>query len=200
MQENAHGLARYAVICQENGLVPIVEPEVLSDGNHDIKKCAAVTERVLATVYKALSDHKVLLEGTLLKPNMVTPGADGLKVAPEQVAGYTLQCLQRCVPVAVPGVMFLSGGQSEEEATKNLNAINAMNAVKPWSLSFSFGRALQHSAIRTWGGRRENVAEAQRVFTSLCRANSEASLGNYRGSLDKSGGSSESLYVRDYKY
>ncbi|KAI5080705.1 hypothetical protein GOP47_0003888 [Adiantum capillus-veneris] len=200
MQENAHGLARYAVICQENGLVPIVEPEVLADGNHDIKKCAAVTERVLATVYKALSDHKVLLEGTLLKPNMVTPGAGGPKATPEQIAGYTLQCLQRTVPVAVPGVMFLSGGQSEEEATVNLNAINAMNAVKPWVLSFSYGRALQHTALRIWGGRRENVPEAQRVFASICQANSNASMGNYQGCSNSPMGSSENLHIANYKY
>ncbi|MCO5572756.1 hypothetical protein L7F22_026515 [Adiantum nelumboides] len=200
MQENAHGLARYAVICQENGLVPIVEPEVLSDGNHDIKKCAAVTERVLATVYKALSDHRVLLEGTLLKPNMVTPGTGGPKATPEQIAGYTLQCLQRTVPVAVPGIMFLSGGQSEEEATLNLNAINTLNAIKPWVLSFSYGRALQHTPLRIWGGRRENVPEAQRVFATLCCSNSNASTGNYQASSNSSVGFSDSLHIANYKY
>ncbi|KAG5550545.1 hypothetical protein RHGRI_015491 [Rhododendron griersonianum] len=121
IQQNAQGLACYARICQDNGLVPIVEPEVLTDGSHDIKKCAAVTETVLAACYKALNDHHVLLEGTLLKPNMVAPGSDSPKVAPEVIAGYTVTALLRTVPAAVPGIVFLSGGQSEEEATINLN-------------------------------------------------------------------------------
>ncbi|KAK6126345.1 hypothetical protein DH2020_039917 [Rehmannia glutinosa] len=137
INENANGLARYAIICQENGLVPIVEPEILVDGPHDINKCADVTERVLAACYKALNDHHVLLEGTLLKPNMVTPGSDSAKVAPEVIAEYTVRALQRTMPPAVPAVVFLSGGQSEEQATVNLNAMNKLKTKKPWSLTFS---------------------------------------------------------------
>ncbi|KAJ6673547.1 FRUCTOSE-BISPHOSPHATE ALDOLASE [Salix viminalis] len=159
IHENAYGLARYAVICQENGLVPIVEPEILVDGSHDIEKCAAVTERVLAACYKALNDHHAILEGTLLKPNMVTPGSDAPKVAHEVIAEYTIRALQRTVPPAVPAIVFLSGGQSEEEATLNLNAMNKLNTKKPWSLSFSFGRALQQSTLKAWAGKPENVGE-----------------------------------------
>ncbi|GLJ08201.1 hypothetical protein SUGI_0083990 [Cryptomeria japonica] len=199
IQQNAHGLARYAIICQENGLVPIVEPEVLTDGPHDIKKCAEVTERVIAACYKALNDHHVLLEGTLLKPNMVTPGSDGPKVSPEVIAEYTVTALQRTVPVAVPGIVFLSGGQSEEEATKNLNAMNKLNTIKPWTLSFSFGRALQQSTLKTWAGKKENVGAAQKAFLVRCKANSEATLGKYGGDAGV-GLATESLHVKDYKY
>ncbi|KAL9444764.1 hypothetical protein AB3S75_017864 [Citrus x aurantiifolia] len=199
IQQNAQGLARYAIICQENGLVPIVEPEVLTDGSHDIKTCAAVTETVLAAVYKALNDHHVLLEGTLLKPNMVAPGSDSPKVAAEVIAEYTVTALRRTVPPAVPGIVFLSGGQSEEEATVNLNAMNKLEVLKPWTLSFSFGRALQQSTLKIWGGKKENVAKAQDAFSVRCKANSEATLGKYTG--DSAGGlASESLYVKGYKY
>ena len=197
--ENANGLARYAIICQENGLVPIVEPEILVDGPHDIEKCAAATEIVLAAVYKALSDHHVLLEGTLLKPNMVTPGSDSAKTTPEEIAKYTVRALQRTVPPAVPGIMFLSGGQSEEEATRNLNAMNALDTKKPWTLSFSFGRALQAHTLKTWGGKKENVGAAQGVLLARCKANSDAVLGKYGG--DAAGaGAEESLHVKGYKY
>ncbi|KAK1300601.1 Fructose-bisphosphate aldolase cytoplasmic isozyme [Acorus calamus] len=154
IHENAYGLARYAMICQENGLVPIVEPEILVDGSHDIDRCAYVTERVLAACYKALNDHHVLLEGSLLKPNMVTPGSDAKKVSPEVIAEYTVRTLLRTVPAAVPAIVFLSGGQSEEQATLNLNAMNKLKGKKPWSLSFSFGRALQQSTLKAWAGRR----------------------------------------------
>jgi len=200
IQENANGLARYAIICQENGLVPIVEPEILVDGPHDIKTCAAITERVLAACYKALNDHHVLLEGTLLKPNMVTPGSDAPKVTPEVIAEYTIRALQRTVPPAVPGIMFLSGGQSEEEATLNLNAMNKLQTKKPWTLSFSFGRALQASTLKTWAGKTENIPAAQAAFLSRCKANSEATLGKYAGDSSKGNGVSESLHVKDYKY
>lgn len=200
INENANGLARYAIICQENGLVPIVEPEILVDGPHDIKKCADVTERVLAACYKALNDHKVLLEGTLLKPNMVTPGSDAKKVAPEVVAEYTVRALQRTMPPAVPAVVFLSGGQSEEEATVNLNAMNQLKTKKPWSLSFSFGRALQQSTLKAWAGKEENVKKAQEAFLARCKANSEATLGTYKGGAALSEGAAESLHVKDYKY
>lgn len=200
IHENAYGLARYAVICQENGLVPIVEPEILVDGTHDINKCAEVTERVLAACYKALNDHHVLLEGTLLKPNMVTPGSDSPKVSPEVIAEYTVKALQRTVPAAVPAVVFLSGGQSEEEATLNLNAMNKFKGKKPWALSFSFGRALQQSTLKAWAGKDENIKKAQDAFISRCRANSHATLGAYKGDATLGEGASESLHVKDYKY
>ncbi|XP_073150822.1 fructose-bisphosphate aldolase 5, cytosolic [Henckelia pumila] len=199
IQQNAQGLARYAIICQENGLVPIVEPEVLTDGSHDIKKCAAVTETVLAAVYKALNEQHVLLEGTLLKPNMVTPGSDSPKVTPEVIAEYTVAALRRTVPPAVPGIVFLSGGQSEEEATSNLNAMNKLDILKPWTLSFSFGRALQQSTLKIWGGKTESVGKAQRTFLERCKANSDATLGKYAGGSGDSL-ASESLFVKGYKY
>nr|ABK22375.1 unknown [Picea sitchensis] len=199
IEQNAQGLARYAIICQENGLVPIVEPEILTDGSHDIHKCAAVTENVVAAVYKALNDHHVLLEGTLLKPNMVLPGTDGPKAPPEEIAEHTVRALQRTVPAAVPGIVFLSGGQSEEEATLNLNAINACKTKKPWTLSFSFGRALQQSTLKTWAGKAENLGAAQKAFLARCKANSEATLGKYAGGAG-AGLATESLYVKDYKY
>ncbi|KAK1392521.1 Fructose-bisphosphate aldolase [Heracleum sosnowskyi] len=200
INENANGLARYAIICQENGLVPIVEPEILVDGSHDINKCADVTERVLAACYKALNDHKVLLEGTLLKPNMVTPGSDSGKVAPEVIAEHTVRALQRTMPPAVPAVVFLSGGQSEEEATVNLNAMNKLKTKKPWSLTFSYGRALQQSTLKAWGGKAENIEKAQKAFLARCKANSEATLGTYQGDAPLGEGAAESLHVKDYKY
>ncbi|KAI4378683.1 hypothetical protein MLD38_016127 [Melastoma candidum] len=200
IHENAYGLARYAMICQENGLVPIVEPEILVDGSHSIEKCADVTERVLAACYKALNDHHVLLEGTLLKPNMVTPGSDAPKATPQVIAEHTVRALQRTVPPAVPAVVFLSGGQSEEEATVNLNAMNQLKGKKPWSLSFSFGRALQQSTLKTWAGKKENIPKAQAAFLTRCKANSEATLGTYKGDAVLAEGASESLHVKDYKY
>lgn len=200
IHQNAYGLARYAVICQENGLVPIVEPEILVDGSHSIETCAAVTERVLAACYKALNDNKVMLEGTLLKPNMVTPGSEASKVAPEVIAEYTVRALQRTVPAAVPAIVFLSGGQSEEEATRNLNAMNQLKTKKPWSLSFSFGRALQQSTLKAWGGKKENVETARAAFLARCKANSEATVGTYKGDAKLAEGASESLHVSNYKY
>ncbi|KAJ1695941.1 hypothetical protein LUZ63_012639 [Rhynchospora breviuscula] len=197
---NAQGLARYAIICQENGLVPIVEPEILVDGPHDIDRCAYITEIVLAACYKALNDQRVLLEGTLLKPNMVTPGSDSPKVAHEVIAEYTVRALQRTVPPAVPAIVFLSGGQSEEEATRNLNAMNKLEGKKPWSLTFSFGRALQQSTLKAWAGKAENVEKARKAFLTRCKANSEAVLGKYAGDAAGGEGVSESLHVKDYKY
>lgn len=199
INENANGLARYAIICQENGLVPIVEPEILVDGSHSIERCAAITENVLAACYKALNDHHVLLEGTLLKPNMVTPGSDSPKVSPEVIAEHTVRALQRTVPAAVPAIVFLSGGQSEEQATINLNAMNKLQTKKPWSLTFSFGRALQQSTLKAWAGKEENVKHAQEVFYGRCKANSEATLGKYEGGAAVEG-ATESLHVKDYKY
>ncbi|CAI9097808.1 OLC1v1034305C1 [Oldenlandia corymbosa var. corymbosa] len=199
INENANGLARYAIICQQNGLVPIVEPEILVDGSHDIDKCADVTERVLAACYKALNDHHVLLEGTLLKPNMVTPGSKSAKATPEKIAEYTVRALQRTMPPAVPAVVFLSGGQSEEEATLNLNAMNKLQTKKPWSLTFSFGRALQQSTLKTWAGKTENLQKAQAAFLARCKANSQATLGKYEGSSVPAE-ALESLHVEGYKY
>lgn len=199
VHENAYGLARYALICQQNGLVPIVEPEILVDGPHDIEKSAEVTERVLAACYKALNDHKVMLEGTLLKPNMVTPGSDAKKVTPEVIAEYTIRALQRTVPPAVPAIVFLSGGQSEEEATINLNAMNKYQGKKPWTLTFSYGRALQSSTLKVWAGKADNASKAQANFLARCKANSEATLGQYKGDA-KTDGASENLHEKDYKY
>ncbi|CDI83988.1 fructose-1,6-bisphosphate aldolase, putative [Eimeria acervulina] len=197
--EVAYGLARYASICQQNRLVPIVEPEILTDGAHDITTCARVTEKVLAAVFKQLSDQGVMLEGALLKPNMVTPGADcPTKAKPEEVAFFTVRSLARTVPPALPGVTFLSGGQSEEEATLNLNAMNKMGP-HPWALSFSYGRALQASTLQAWGGNNENKAKAQEVLLKRAKANSEAQLGTYAG--DAAGtGAGKSLYEKNYVY
>uniref|UniRef100_A0A8D0ER55 Fructose-bisphosphate aldolase n=1 Tax=Strix occidentalis caurina TaxID=311401 RepID=A0A8D0ER55_STROC len=163
--ENANVLARYASICQQNGIVPIVEPEILPDGDHDLKHCQYITEKVLAAVYKALSDHHVYLEGTLLKPNMVTPGhACTKKYSPEEIAMATVTALRRTVPPAVPGITFLSGGQSEEEASLNLNAINRCPLARPWALTFSYGRALQASALKAWAGKKDNTKAAQEEY------------------------------------
>lgn len=199
IHEISHGLARYAVICQENGLVPIVEPEIMMDGTHSLQRCQDATEHVLATVFKYLNDHKVLLEGALLKPNMVTPGHESAeyKTTPAAAIGKaTVTALQRTVPPALPGVCFLSGGQSETEASANLNAINAFPGKKPWSLTFSYGRALQGSAIESWGGKKENIEAGQKAFLARAKANSEAQLGK----LQVEKGSGSDLYEANYKY
>lgn len=199
--QNAYTLARYASICQENGLVPIVEPEVLMDGKHNINTSAKVTERVLAAVFKALNDQHVLLEGILLKPNMVVPGYDSeehWKVSSEVIAKYTVRVLRNTVPPAVPGIVFLSGGQSEDEASRNLAYMNKVKANSPWALSFSFGRALQASTLQAWKGKKANVAAAQKEFFKRARINSEAASGRYEAA---SGGSaSKSLIVKNYVY
>eukprot|EP00455_Lapot_gusevi_P051065 TRINITY_DN752_c0_g1_i3.p2 TRINITY_DN752_c0_g1~~TRINITY_DN752_c0_g1_i3.p2 ORF type:complete len:379 (-),score=183.86 TRINITY_DN752_c0_g1_i3:102-1238(-) len=201
IQETAHTLARYAAICQANGLVPIVEPEILMDGSHDLSVCQRVTEKVLSACYSALNLQRVILEGTLLKPNMVLPGVGcKKKYTAEDIARATVTALQRTVPAAVPGVTFLSGGMSEEEASINLNALNLYNlGPRPWKLTFSYGRALQQSTIKTWAGKKENVAKAQAALIVRAKANSEAQLGKFK-STAKSGAASESLYVADYKY
>eukprot|EP00161_Ancyromonas_sigmoides_P023181 TRINITY_DN7205_c0_g2_i1.p1 TRINITY_DN7205_c0_g2~~TRINITY_DN7205_c0_g2_i1.p1 ORF type:complete len:361 (+),score=221.03 TRINITY_DN7205_c0_g2_i1:72-1154(+) len=201
IDENARGLARYAAICQANGLVPIIEPEILMDGAHDIKVCARVTEKVLAAVFKAAADHHILLEGSLLKPNMVVQGAEcATKASPAEVGFYTTRALNRGLPAAVPGVVFLSGGMSEEDATINLNAINSVPGFKyPWTLTFSFGRALQASVLKAWGGKAENVAAAQAALLVRAKANGEAQLGKYV-SQGGAGAAGESLYVKDYSY
>ena len=200
VRENANVLARYASICQMNGLCPIVEPEILTDGDHDLAACIEASEHTLAAVYKALSDHHVYLEGTLLKPNMVLPGVDcPKKYTPEQVAAATVTTFQRHLPVSVPGVTFLSGGQSELVATEHLNAINQYSATKPWGLTFSYGRALQASVLKTWQGKAENVKAAQDVFLRRARCNGLAALGKYEGEKG-AGEATKSLHVKDHQY
>ncbi|WP_444893127.1 class I fructose-bisphosphate aldolase [Microbulbifer sp. TRSA001] len=180
---NAEMLARYAAVCQAEGVVPIVEPEVLMDGEHDIERSAAVNERVWHSVFHALHQHGVILELMLLKPSMVTPGAEAETADPEQVAEYTLRSLRRMVPAAVPGINFLSGGQGPEEATANLNAMNQQGGG-PWQLSFSYGRALQEPALAAWQGRPENVEAAQEALLKRSRMNHLAMLGRYRETLE----------------
>lgn len=200
--ENAHGLARYASICQEYGLVPIVEPEVLMDGDHSIERCAEATEHVQAAVFKALHDHKVALDGILLKPNMILPGADhptSKTISSEEVARFTVRTLQHTVPPIVPGINFLSGGLSEADATNHLNAMNKLpKERRPWTLSFSYGRALQHSVIRAWQGKKENVESAQKIFFQLAKQNGEAVLGTYVPAGDSQ--TKGDLYEKGYVY
>ncbi|XP_071789547.1 fructose-bisphosphate aldolase, muscle type-like [Asterias amurensis] len=200
MRENANVLARYAIICQQNGLVPIVEPEVLSDGSHTLERAQEVTEQVLSHTYKALIDHRVFLEGTLLKPNMVTAGQScPTKNTPEEVGCATVVALSRTVPPAMPGVTFLSGGQSEEGASVHLNAINAYPGKKPWALTFSYGRALQASVLKAWGGKKENVKAAQEELLNRAKVNGEAALGKYGGGA--TGAATEaSLFVANHQY
>jgi fructose-bisphosphate aldolase class I len=177
---NAHALARYAALCQEQHIVPIVEPEVLMDGAHTIERCEEVTGRVLQAVFAALVEQGVSLEGMVLKPNMVVAGAASeQQTSVEEVATTTLQCLRRRVPPAVPGIAFLSGGQNDVLATRHLNAINQADGPKPWTLTFSYGRALQDTALATWGGKRENVANAQQQLRHRVRCNSLAAQGAY---------------------
>jgi len=200
MLENANVLARYASICQQNGLVPIVEPEVLPDGEHDLEVSQRVTERVLAFVYKALADHNVYLEGTLLKPNMCTPGfSSKTKATPEEIARATVQAFSRTVPAAVAGITFLSGGQSEQEATLNLDAINKFPCRKPWPLAFSYGRALQASVLQAWKGQKGNVAAGQAELLKRAKANGQAAMGQYGGGSASAAGD-QSLFVADHKY
>jgi fructose-bisphosphate aldolase, class I len=184
MQANAEALARYAAICQEAGIVPIVEPEVLMDGAHTIGRCAEVTEAVLHAVFHALHRHAVVLEHMLLKPNMVLAGAKHTPPAPTaDIASQTVRILKRTVPAAVPGVVFLSGGQTPEEATANLDAVNRVGAL-PWKLSFSYGRALQEPPLLAWKGQAANVAEAQRALLKRARLNSAACKGAYDASME----------------
>ncbi|WKY00485.1 hypothetical protein Q1695_014938 [Nippostrongylus brasiliensis] len=200
--EIAEVLARYASICQQNGLVPIVEPEVLPDGEHDIDRCRKITETVLSYCYRALNDHHVYLEGTLLKPNMVTAGASfkGKKPSNDEIGLATVTALQRAVPPAVTGVVFLSGGQSEEEATLNLNAMNKLDTKKPWALTFSYGRALQASCMAKWGGKDANVKDAQGVLSQRAQANSLAALGKYTGDPNADKAAHQSLFVANHAY
>jgi len=201
IKETANTLASYASICQANGLVPVVEPEILMDGNHPIHICQFWTEKVLAACYKALNDANVLLEGTLLKPNMVLAGEQCTQQPNAAVvAASTVKALQRTVPPAVSGITFLSGGQTEEQATINLNAMNALPlGPRPWSLTFSYGRALQQSVLSTWRGKSENVQAAQRVLLARARANGLAQQGKYTGDAESSS-SKQSLYEKNYTY
>jgi fructose-bisphosphate aldolase, class I len=179
---NAHALARYAALCQEGGLVPIVEPEVLMDGAHDVDACEDVTTRVLHAVFHELFEQRVVLEGMLLKPNMVIAGKEcDYQAGVDEVAERTLHCLRRTVPPAVPGIVFLSGGQSSERATEHLNAMNARLGPHPWALSFSYGRALQDQALKAWGGSSMNVPAAQQRLFRRAMLNSQACSGTYAG-------------------
>lgn len=179
---NAHALARYAALCQEVGLVPMVEPEVLMDGDHDIARCYDVTEATLLETYTQLAVHRVVLEGTLLKPNMVLSGKSAAnRAGPEEVAERSVACFMRSVPAAVPGLVFLSGGQGDDEAIDNLDAINKQgaNVGAPWELSFSYGRGLQAAPLKAWSGQAANVEAAKTAFHARARASSFARQGIY---------------------
>jgi fructose-bisphosphate aldolase class I len=184
IRANAHLLARYAALCQEAGLLPIVEPEVLMDGAHDIERCEVVTGQVLEAVFAELNAHRVVFEGILLKPNMVIPGKKCARQASvQEVAEATLRCLKRHVPAAVPGIVFLSGGQSDVDATDHLNAMNAMGP-QPWEISFSYGRALQAPVLAAWKGDESNVAAAQKALLKRCHLNGLARDGTYARSME----------------
>ena len=188
IRANAHALARYAILCQESGIVPVVEPEVVGDGdpgNHSLERCAQVTSEVLENVFKELRLAGVDLGGMLLKPNMVLPGINSRdRPTVHDVAKRTVEVLREHVPAAVPGIAFLSGGQTDEEATAHLSAINQLSGL-PWPLTFSYGRALQNVALRTWAGRRENFPAAQAAFTHRAHMNSLAALGKWEPALDR---------------
>src|SRR3984885_5806244 len=182
---NAHALARYAALCQDEGIVPIVGPEVLMDGAHDIDSRAAATTRGRKETFQALFLNRVALEGMVLKPNMVVPGKkSGKRASVDEVAEKTLRVLKECVPAAVPGVAFLSGGQSDEDATAHLDAMNKMGSL-PWRVTFSYGRALQHAPQTTWSGKSENVAAAQRAFGHRAMMNGLAALGQWKADLER---------------
>jgi len=188
IKANAHALARYAALCQEQSIVPIVEPEVLMDGpvaSHDIDRCYEVTERVLNAVFAELYEAKVQLEGMVLKPNMVIAGKNAKQQAsPEEVAEKTLRCLRATVPAAVPGIAFLSGGQSDEQATRHLSLLNQLGP-HPWRLTFSYGRALQAAALKAWGGKARNVKAAQAAFGHRARMNGLATQGQWNDGPEK---------------
>ena len=186
IEANAEVLARYAALCQAEGIVPIVEPEVLIDGEHSIERCMEVSEAVLHAVFRALWRHRVMLEYMVLKPNMVLPGKEHRpKATPETVAAATVKVLRRTVPAAVPSINFLSGGQAPEEATANLNAINVLSPLAPWVLSFSYARALQDPAMQSWAGRAENVAMAQKALSRRLTMNSLARHGKWKPEMER---------------
>jgi len=185
IKANAHALARYAALCQQAQIVPIVEPEVLMDGDHDIDRCFNVSERVLHAVFNELFEAHVQLEGIVLKPNMVVPGKKSAKKASvQEVAEKTVTLLKLCVPAAAPGIAFLSGGQSDEEATAHLDSMNKIGNL-PWALTFSYGRALQAAPQKAWSGKAENVAAGQRAFAHRAKMNSLAALGQWKADLEK---------------
>lgn len=184
IRANAEVLARYAAVCQEVGIVPIVEPEVLMDGEHDVNRCAVVTEQVLHAVFYALHLHNVSLEHMILKPNMVLPGKGCRRADPQEVAEATLKVLRRTVPAAVPSINFLSGGQCPEEATANLNAVNQICGNAPWQLSISYGRALQQPVLQAWQGNSENTQVAQQALLKRAHLNSLARQGNYSAAME----------------
>jgi len=185
IRTNVHAMARYAALCQAAQIVPIVEPEVLMDGDHDIDRCAEVTEFVLKEQFQELYYQRVALEGIVLKPNMVIAGKKSAKQASvEEVAEKTVKVLKACVPAAVPGIAFLSGGQSDEDATAHLDAINRLGPL-PWSVTFSYGRALQAAPQKAWSGKPENVAAAQRAFAHRAAMNGLASTGTWKQDLEK---------------
>ncbi len=185
---NAEMLARYAAVCQEQGVVPIVEPEVLIDGDHSLARCAEVTEAVQKEIFHALHRHHVVLEHIVLKPNMVLPGKDHPdRASAEEIAAATLQVFRRSVPMAVPSINFLSGGMNPEESTANLNAMNAGFPDAPWLLSFSYGRALQQPVLQAWQGRAENVAAAQQALLKRARLNGAAQRGEYHSQMESEG-------------
>jgi fructose-bisphosphate aldolase class I len=184
LKANAHALARYAALCQEAAIVPIVEPEVLLDGNHSIERCQDVSEDTLRVTFAQLAEHRVYLEGMILKPSMVVSGKDNPRQAGvEEVAERTIRCLKRTVPAAVPGIAFLSGGQSAVSATEHLNAMNKMGPL-PWQVSFSYARALQDPALKAWKGEAANVAEAQKIFYHRAKMNSAARSGSYTKQME----------------
>jgi fructose-bisphosphate aldolase class I len=184
IKANAHALARYAALCQEADIVPIVEPEVLMDGDHTLARCYEVTEAVLKCVFDELYEQRIMLEGMVLKPNMIVPGKKARHQASvEEVAVATVRVLKNCVPSAVPGIAFLSGGQSDVEATAHLDAINQQGAL-PWAVTFSYGRALQAAAQKAWSGKPENVPAAQAAFAHRARMNSLAALGEWSAPLE----------------
>jgi fructose-bisphosphate aldolase class I len=185
IEANAHALARYAALCQEQNIVPIVEPEVLMDGAHTQERCEAVTDQVLAEVFTQLGRHRIHLEGMILKPNMVISGKQSqTQATPEQVASATVRCLKRHVPAAVPGIMFLSGGQTPAQAALHLSLMNRLGPL-PWQLSFSYGRALQDAALTTWGGKPANFVAGQKEFQKWSRLNGLARSGGFKAGMEQ---------------
>lgn len=186
LDANAHALARYSALCQECGIVPIVEPEVLIDGDHSLETCYDVSIATLRALFRQLAEHRVALEGVILKASMVISGLEAAKRAGvDSVADATVRCLVNTVPASLPGVVFLSGGQSPEEATAHLNAMNVRNAKLPWPLSFSYSRALQEPVLSIWLGKQPNIAAAQKELLKRARFNALASLGKYQPQMER---------------
>ena len=203
IRETSYVLARYASICQKNGLVPIVEPELLTDGSHSIDVCAEVSRRIFSSVFHALSDYNVILEGCLFKPHMISPGSQhSEKKDLAKIAKSTVEVLRDTIPVRLGGIFFLSGGQGEVEASQTLHLINVENSKKGkvWTLSFSFGRALQSSVVKVWAGKAENLSKAQETLIARAKANYDAVHGQYDIKADLEKFTDETLYVKDYSY